>query len=57
MPIPRARRNAMQCVVTGSPPLRGTDDSTGAGARLPYRVPYAAQGSSTRGQQGFASLV
>ena len=50
MPIPRARRNAMQCVVTGSQPLRGTDNSTGVGARLPYRVAYAAQGSSTRGQ-------
>ena len=47
MPIPRARRNAMQCVVTGSQPLRGTDNSTGAGARRPY---YAAQGFSTRGQ-------
>ena len=40
MPIPRARRNATQCVVTGSQPLRGTDNSTGAGARLPYCVAY-----------------
>ena len=50
MPIPRARHNATQCVVTGSQPLRGTDNITGVGAKLPYCVAYAAQGSSTRGQ-------